>query len=109
MELLAYLVEIFPTVGFPIICCGVMAFFIYKIYQDTVKDKEDIVKTNAENMAAVQARCQEREDKLYQQIEKQNEINAGFAEIIAKYDVKLEEIRDDVATIKTDVAVLMNK
>lgn len=60
-------------------------------------------------MEKVQARCQEREDKLYKQLEKQNEINGKFAAIIAQYDVKLEEIREDVSVIKTDIAVLKNK
>lgn len=102
MELLAYLVEIFPTVGFPIICCGVLGWFIYKFYVDSQK-------ANAENMKQVQERCQEREDKLYNFMIEQQGINREFAEIIAKYDVKLEEIRDDVAVIKTDVEVLKNK
>ena len=102
MEFLAFLIEILPTVGFPILCCGAMAWFIYKFYQDSQKQ-------NKENMEKVQARCQEREDKLYTQLEKQNEINGRFAAIIAQYDVKLEEIREDVADIKTDLTVLMNK
>lgn len=91
MELITMLVEIFPTVGFPIICVGVMGWFIYKFYNDSQK-------ANAE-----------REEKLYIQLGKQNEINERFAEIIAKYDVKLDEIRDDVAVIKMDVEVLKNK
>lgn len=102
MEFITMLVEIFPTVGFPIICCGALAWFIYKFYQDSQKQ-------NQENMIAVQAKCQEREDKLYSFMEKQQVINADFAEIIAKYDIKLEEIRDDIVTIKTDIGVLTNK
>lgn len=102
MELINVLAELLPTVGFPIICVGAMAWFIYKFYNDSQK-------TNADNMAMVQTRCQEREEKLYNFMEKQQAINADFAEIIAKYDVKLEEIRDDVAVIKTDVESLKNK
>lgn len=96
------LVEIISNFGFPIACVLGMGWFIYKIYTDTTK-------ANAENMEKVQARCQEREDKLYVQLEKQNEINGSFAAIIAQYDVKLEEIREDVSEIKSDVSVLMNK
>lgn len=46
MELLAFLVEILPTVGFPIICVVAMGWFIYKFYQDTQKQ-------NATNMEQV--------------------------------------------------------
>ena len=74
-----------------------------------MKEKVNAAEINANNLAAVQTRCQEREDKLYKQIEKQNEINQSFAEIISKYEVKIDEIKEDVATIKTDVAVLKNK
>lgn len=102
MELITMLAELLPTVGFPIICVGAMAWFIYKFYNDSQKQ-------NQEYMAKVQEKCQEREDKLYNFMEKQQAINADFAEIIAKYDVKLEEIRDDVAVIKLDVEVLKNK
>ena len=102
MEILAAIAELIPTLGFPIICVLGLGWFIYKIYNDTTK-------ANAENMEKVQARCQEREDKLYTQLEKQNEINGKFAAIIAQYDVKLEEIREDIADIKTDVAALRNQ
>ena len=96
MEVITLLLNALPTVGFPILCCGLLGWFVFKIYKDTTKQ-------NNENMEAVQARCKEREDKLYNQLDKQNEINGRFAEIIAQYDVKLEEIRDDVKVIKTDI------
>lgn len=102
MELLAYLVEIFPTIGFPIICCGVLAWFIYKFYVDSQKQ-------NQENMEKVQARCQEREDKLYHFIEEQSETNAKFAEIIAQYEIKLDDIKADVKVIKSDITELKAK
>lgn len=53
MELLAYLVEIFPTLGFPVIACGLLAWFIYKIYTNMEKEKSELATTNAANMAAV--------------------------------------------------------
>lgn len=113
MELLAYLVEIFPTVGFPIICCGVLGWFIYRFYVDSQKQ-------NATNMEQVQARCKEREDKLYAFIEeqrkqnaeeraKQNATNAKFAEIIAQYEVKLDDIKADVKVIKDDITEIKAK
>ena len=96
MEILAFLVEILPTIGFPIFCCGALGWFIYKFYVDSQKQ-------NKENMEAVQARCAEREEKLYNQLEKQNEINGKFAAIIAQYDVKLDAIQTDINDIKNVV------
>lgn len=98
----AALIELIPSLGFPIICVIGLGWFVFKIYQDTTK-------ANAENMAKVQERCQEREDKLYNQLEKQNEINGKFAAIISKYDVKLDTIQKDIDEIKTDVNIIMNK
>lgn len=113
MELLAYLVEIFPTVGFPIICCGVLGWFIYRFYVNSQKQ-------NASNMEQMQARCKEREDKLYAFIKKQSEQNAEecakqiavnnkFAKIIAQYEIKLDDIKTDVKVIKDDIAELKAK
>ena len=102
MELLTAIAELIPTLGFPIICVIGLGWFIYKIYQDTTKQ-------NKENMAAVQARCQEREEKLYNQLEKQNEINGKFANIIAQYDIKLDTIQTDISDIKADLNILTNR
>lgn len=102
MELLTMIAELLPTLGFPIICVIGLGWFIYKIYNDTTKQ-------NNENMAAVQARCKEREDKLYLQLEKQNEINGKFANIIAQYDIKLNAIQTDISDIKADINVLTNR
>ena len=102
MEILGAIAEFIPTLGFPIVCVIGLGWFIYKIYTDTTKQ-------NVENMEAVQARCKEREEKLYSQLEKQNEINGKFANIIAQYDVKLDTMQSDINDIKQDVAVIMNK
>lgn len=96
------ILEIISTLGFPIACVLCLGFFIFKIYNDTTQQ-------NKENMEAVQARCKEREDKLYTQLEKQNEINGKFANIIAQYDIKLNTIQEDINEIKQDVSVIMNK
>lgn len=96
------LVEILPSVGFPILCCAALGWFIYKFYNDFQKQTQ-------ENMAAVQARCAEREEKLYTQLQKQSEINGKFAEIIAQYEIKLDTIQQDIGEIKTDISVIMKK
>lgn len=91
MEILTFLVEILPTVGFPILCVGALGWFVYKFYTDSQKQ-------NAE-----------REEKLYIQLGKQTEINEKFANIIAQYETKLNIIQTDISEIKTDIAVIMNK
>lgn len=102
MELITILAELLPTVGFPIICVGAMAWFIYKFYQDSQKQNE-------ENMKAVQERCQEREDKLYSFIKEQSAINAKFADVIAQYEIKLDDIKADVKVIKDDITEMKIK
>lgn len=97
-----FLLEAIPTVGFPVICCGGLGYFIYRIYQDTTKQ-------NQENMAALQKRCQEREDKLYAELAASREINGQAIETIAKYAEKLDVIQRDITEIKEDVIKLSVK
>lgn len=96
MELLGAIAELIPSLGFPIVCVVGLGWFIYKIYTDTTKQ-------NVDNMATVQARCKEREERLYEQLEKQNEINGRFAAIIAQYEIKLDNIQTDINEIKSVV------
>ncbi len=46
MEIIAYIAELIPTLGFPIIVCGILGWFVFKIYKDTTKQNQD-------NMVAV--------------------------------------------------------
>lgn len=109
MELLTFLVDIFPTVGFPIIACGLLAWFVYKIYTNMEEEKDELAKQNAENMQKVQANCKEREEKLYNFMREQSATNAKFAEIIAQYEVKLDDIKADVKVIKEDITEIKAK
>lgn len=93
------IVEIITTVGFPIVCVGAMAWFIYHIYCNMTKE-------NAANMEKVQERCKEREDKLYEEIKENREVNAKAIETIAHYAEKLEDIQQDIKEIKTDITVI---
>jgi hypothetical protein len=90
------------TLGFPIVCVIGLGWFVYKIYQDTTK-------ANETNMEKVQARCKEREEKLYNEIKENREVNAQAIATIALYADRLEVIQNDVSEIKTDIAVLMSK
>jgi septal ring factor EnvC (AmiA/AmiB activator) len=95
-------IELIPTLGFPIVCCLVLGWFVFKIYQDTNKQ-------NAENMKAVQERCAKREEKLYNEIEKNQEINAQAIAVITRYADSLDNIEQDIKEIKTDLTILTAK
>lgn len=90
------------TLGFPIVCALGMAWFIFTIYKNTTKE-------NAENMEKVQKRCQEREDKLYEELAKSRQINDKAIDTIAHYAEKLDVIQKDISDIKTDITVIMSK
>lgn len=94
-------VEIISTVGFPIACVIAMAAFIFCIYKQTTKE-------NAENMEKVQARCKEREDKLYEELKLSREVNSKAIETIAHYAEKLDVIQKDISDIKTDITIMMS-
>lgn len=94
--------EIISTVGFPIACVVFMGLFIFHIYKTTTEE-------NKANMEKVQARCKEREDKLYEVIAQNREVNAQAIETIARYAEKLETIQTDINEIKTDITVIMTK
>jgi F0F1-type ATP synthase membrane subunit b/b' len=76
---LATIVELIPTLGFPIVLVLAMGWFIWKIYNQSV----------------------EREKTLMTEIAESRTINAQFAEIIAQYKIEIGEIKTDVKEIKT--------
>lgn len=90
------------TLGFPIVCVIGLGAFILMIYKDTTK-------ANQENMDKVQERCQEREDKLYEEIKANREVNASAIATIGLYADKLDVIQNDLSEIKTDIAILASK
>lgn len=92
-------VEIISTLGFPIACVIAMGAFIFHIYKQTTKE-------NADNMAKVQARCKEREDKLYEELRLSRDVNAKAIATIAHYAEKLDMIQKDISDIKTDITII---
>lgn len=83
-------------VGFPIVMVIGLCWFVYKIYENTTAE-------NKANMEAVQARCKEREEKLYTYLEKAQEINGQAIATLQRYDAKLETIQNDLDIIKGKV------
>lgn len=96
------LISAIPTLGFPIVCVLAMGAFIFYIYKNTTQE-------NKENMEQVQARCLERENKLYEEIKANREVNASAIATIAHYAEKLDNIQEDIKEIKTDITVIKNK
>ena len=60
-------------------------------------------------MEQVQARCKEREEKLYEEIKEHRAVIAKAIETIAHYAARLDTIQNDVSAIKTDITILMSK
>ena len=102
MEFLTMLLELLPTVGFPIVCVIALGAFVFYIYKQSAKE-------NVANMERVQARCKEREDKLNEIIKENQKINAEAIATITLYAEKLDVIQDDVKEIKTDIIVITEK
>ena len=96
------IVSLIGTIGFPIVACLVMGWFIYKIYTNSTKANED-------NMSKVQARCAEREEKLYEQIKENQKVNAQAIATITLYAERLGVIEADVKEIKEDIITIADK
>lgn len=94
-------VNVISTLGFPIACVIALAAFIFHIYKQTTKE-------NIANMEKVQARCKEREDKLYAELAKSQEVNSKAIATIAHYAEKLDVIQKDISDIKTDITIIMS-
>lgn len=95
------LTQLVTSLGFPTVCCLCMGWFIYKFYKDYTAESRA-------NMEAVQARCKEREEKLYEEIKENREVNAQAIATIALYADRLDTIQHDVSEIKNDINVLMH-
>lgn len=79
--------ELIATLGFPIALVIAMAYFIYKIYSQSVV----------------------REEKLMEEIKVNRETNAKAIETIAHYSEKLETIQTDISEIKTELTIIASK
>lgn len=84
--IVAIIVEVIGTVGFPIAVAVAGGFFIYKLWQQSV----------------------EREKVLMEEITENRKVNQQFAEIIGKYEITLGEIQHDITDIK-DTLHMNNK
>lgn len=102
MEEITIFVELISNMGFPIACVIALGYFVYTMFQKVMADSKN-------NMDAVQSRCKEREEKLYEMLTESRIVNEKALETIAHYAEKLDVIQSDIATIKTDVTTIMAK
>ena len=77
--------------GFPVACVCALGYFIWYFFKQTKEESR------------------ERENNLMDFIKRSQEINSEFAEIIAKYEIKLDEIQKDIEDIKEDIGELVPK
>lgn len=77
--------------GFPVACVCALGYFIWYFFKQTKEES------------------QQRENNLMDFLKRSQEINAEFAEIIDKYEVKLDEIQKDIEDIKEDIGELVPK
>jgi F0F1-type ATP synthase membrane subunit b/b' len=84
---IALFVELIGTLGFPIVCVIAMGWFIFKIYNQSIK----------------------RENELREEIKENQKINGKFAEIINRYSLEIGEIKSDVKEIKEDIIYITEK
>jgi chromosome segregation ATPase len=88
--------------GFPIVACLGLLWFLYQVFLKTTNE-------NAKNMEKVQERCQQREERLYEEIAQNRAVNEKAIDTIAHYAEKLDVIQSDISDIKTDITKLTTK
>lgn len=83
------IIQIIQTLGFPIACVLGMGYFIFNIWDRQTKEW----KASQDAMAE---RCQAREEKLYQQIDRFNDTMGSFNTTLIKIDARLEALEKDL-------------
>ena len=76
--------------GFPIVMVIAMAFFIWKLWEKSQNE------TREEKLYSVISKAQEQNEKL-------SATNAEFVQVLTSYKDDLDEIREDVSDIKTQI------
>ena len=86
MELMT-IIELIPSLGFPIVCVIALGFFIWHVYKQSVL----------------------REDKLMAEITENRLVNEKAIETIAQFAERFTHIESDVELIKNDVVLIKDK
>ena len=78
--------------GFPIVMVIAMAYFIWKLWEKSQTQNE----TREEKLYSVISKAQEQNEKL-------SATNAEFVQVLTSYKDDLDDIREDVSEIKTQI------
>jgi chromosome segregation ATPase len=84
---LGLILEAIATVGFPIVCVLALGFFVWTIYQQSVKREATLMGEIAENRL----------------------VNEKAIETIAQFAERFTHIESDVELIKNDVVLIKDK
>ena len=82
--------SIISTLGFPIVCTIGLGAFIFNIWK---AQRED----NNAQLAKMSERCLAREERLYEQMDKYNEILSDAVETLAKIDTRISVLEEIVS------------
>ena len=86
---IAMIQELIAGLGFPIVCVLGLGWFVYKIWKSYKEDMKS-------ELDAMAKRCQAREDKLYEQIDKFNTTMNNFNGTLIKIDTRLEQLENKI-------------
>ena len=78
--------------GFPIVMVIAMAYFIWKLWEKSQQQNEN----REEKLYSVISKAQEQNEKL-------SATNAEFVQVLTSYKDDLDDIREDVSEIKTQI------
>ena len=82
--------SLISTLGFPIVCSIVLGIFVFKIWK---AQRED----NNSQIAKMSESCLAREERLYQQMDKYNEILSNAVETLTKIDTRISVLEEIVS------------
>lgn len=82
--------SLISTLGFPIVCSIGLGIFVFKIWK---AQRED----NNSQLAKMSESCLAREERLYQQMDKYNEILSNAVETLTKIDTRISVLEEIVS------------
>ena len=95
-------VELVGQLGFPIACVIALGVFAWHM----VKHNNE---TAAKTMERIQSNCAVREEKLYQEIKENREINSKAITTIQMYAERLTHIEKSVDDVKEDLSEIKGR
>ena len=82
--------SLISTLGFPIVCSIGLGVFVFKIWK---AERED----NNAQLEQMSERCLAREERLYQQMDKYNQILSDAVKTLTKIDTRISVLEEIVS------------